>query len=111
MYILHEAMSSIRKMLYCKCKIANDKKMVAEAKAHADQIKMAKFQCCCDADEDTECDYCFEMMIEQDRLENPNTSSHECSNCGDHVDNVGLCYCYRNTVRNSRSYGVKTCKP
>ena len=21
------------------------------------------------------------------------------------------CYCYRNTVRNSRSYGVKTCKP
>jgi len=23
----------------------------------------------------------------------------------------GDCYCYRNTVRNSRSYGVKTCKP
>ncbi len=23
----------------------------------------------------------------------------------------GGCYCYRNTVRNSRSYGVKTCKP
>ena len=21
------------------------------------------------------------------------------------------CYCYRNTVRNSRLYGVKTCKP
>ena len=22
-----------------------------------------------------------------------------------------VCYCHRNTVRNSRSYGVKTCKP
>jgi hypothetical protein len=29
----------------------------------------------------------------------------------DVYDVGGRCYCYRNTVRNSRSYGVKTCKP
>ena len=71
--------------------------MMVEAKARADQIKMDKFQCVCDAEDDaTECDYCFAKMMEQ---ENPKTSSHECANCGDHVDNARLCHtCYVNTL-------------
>ena len=80
-----------------KCKVAIDKKMVAKSKAHADQIKIDKFQCVCDAEDDaTECDYYFAKMIEQ---ENPKTNSHECSNCGDHDDNARLCHtCYVNTL-------------
>ena len=68
--------------------------------AGADQVKMGKFQCCCDDDDDaTECDYCFEMMMAEDSLKNHKTSSHECANCGDHVDNVSLCHtCYVNTL-------------
>ncbi len=57
---------------YCyKCSVAYNKKLMAEAKAKADQIKMDKFQCVCDDEDDaTECDYCFEMMMAQDRLKN-----------------------------------------
>ncbi len=71
--------------------------MVAEAKAHADEINMDKFQCVCGTEDDaTECDFCFAKMMEH---ENPKTSSHECADCGDHVDNARLCHtCYVNTL-------------
>jgi len=59
-----------------------------------------KFQCYCDDDEDTECDYCFENMMAQDRQKNHKTGLNECSNCGDHVDNARLCHtCYVNTLK------------
>jgi hypothetical protein len=79
-----------------KCKVTNDKIMATRA----DQIKMEKFLCCCDDDENaTECGYCFEKMMAQDCLKNPKTSSHECANCGGHVDNARLCHtCFVNTL-------------
>ncbi len=68
--------------------------------AEADQVKMDKFQCCCDDNDDaTECEYCFEMMMAKDSLKNHKTSSHECTKCGDHVGNARLCHtCYVNTL-------------
>ncbi len=84
----------------CKCGVARNKKLEVEAKAKVDQIKIENFQCVCGKNEDaTECDYCFEMMMTQDRLKNHKTGSHECANYGDRVDNARLCHtCYVNTL-------------